>query len=76
MFSALTVNLRLRELMLPMLIYPIMIPALLGAMEITNALMASKPLDGDLMTWLRLLVGFDVIFTALAVALIDTVLVG
>jgi heme exporter protein B len=76
MFSALTVNLRLRELMLPMLIYPIMIPALLGAMEITNALMASKPLDGDLMTWLRLLAGFDVIFTALAVALIDTVLVG
>jgi heme exporter protein B len=76
MFSALTVNLRLRELMLPMLIYPIMIPALLGAMEITNALMAGRPLDGDLMTWLRLLVGFDVIFTALAVALIDTVLVG
>ena len=76
MFSALTVNLRLRELMLPMLIYPIMIPALLGAMEITNALMAGKPLDGDLLTWLRLLVGFDVIFTALAVALIDTVLVG
>jgi heme exporter protein B len=76
MFSALTVNLRLRELMLPMLIYPIMIPALLGAMEITNALMAGKPLDGDLLTWLRLLIGFDVIFTALAVALIDTVLVG
>jgi heme exporter protein B len=76
MFSALTVNLRLRELMLPMLIYPIMIPALLGAMEITNALMAGKPLDGDLLTWLRLLIGFDVIFTALAVGLIDTVLVG
>jgi len=76
MFSALTVNLRLRELMLPMLIYPIMIPALLGAMEITSALIAGKPLEGDLLTWLRLLAGFDVIFTTLAVALIDTVLVG
>ena len=27
MFSALTVNIRLREVMLPMLIYPILIPA-------------------------------------------------
>jgi len=36
MFSALTVNLRLRELMLPMLLYPIMIPALLAAVELTT----------------------------------------
>jgi heme exporter protein B len=32
-FSALTVNIRLREVMLPMLIYPIMVPALMGAMR-------------------------------------------
>ena len=29
-FSAMTVNMRLRELMLPMLVYPILIPCLLG----------------------------------------------
>ena len=28
------------------------------------------------LAWLRLLVGFDIIFTALAVMLIDTVLIG
>jgi hypothetical protein len=33
MFSAMTVNLRLRELMLPTLIYPMLIPALIGAIE-------------------------------------------
>lgn len=76
MFSALTVNLRLRELMLPMLIYPIMIPALLAAMEITTPLVAGKPLEGDLLVWLRLLAAFDVIFTALSVAMTETVLVG
>ncbi|HUJ22036.1 MAG TPA: heme exporter protein CcmB [Bryobacteraceae bacterium] len=75
-FSALTVNLRIRELMLPILVYPIMIPALLGAMEVTGPLIAGKPLDGDLLTWVRLLVAFDIIFTALSVSLIDTVLVG
>src|SRR5256885_8387603 len=32
-FSALTVNIRLREVMLPILNFPILIPALLGAMR-------------------------------------------
>lgn len=76
MFSALTVNLRLRELMLPILVYPMMIPALLGAIQLTTDLLAGKPLSADNMLWLRLLVGFDVIFTALSVALVDTVLVN
>jgi len=75
-FSALTVNLRIRELMLPILVYPIMIPALLGAMEVTGPLIAGKPLEGDLLMGLRLLVGFDIIFTALSVWLVETILVG
>lgn len=76
MFSALTVNLRLRELMLPILVYPMMIPALLGAIQLTTDLLAGKPISAENVLWLRLLVGFDIIFMALAVALVDTVLVG
>jgi heme exporter protein B len=76
MFSALTVNLRLRELMLPMLVYPIMIPGLLAAIQLTTPLMAGQPIAGDLITWLKLLVAFDIIFTALALTLVETVLVG
>jgi heme exporter protein B len=76
MFSALTVNLRLRELMLPVLVYPMLIPGLMAAIQLTTPLMAGQPLAGDLLTWLKLLVGFDVIFTALALALVETVLVG
>ncbi len=75
MFSALTVNLRLRELMLPVLVYPMMIPGLMGAMLLTTVLLAGEPI-GDNMIWLRLLIGFDIIFTALAVGLVETVLVG
>jgi heme exporter protein B len=75
-FSAMTVNLRLRELMLPMLIYPIMIPCLLGAIELTAALVAGKPIQGELLLGLRLIVGFDVIYTALASLLVETVLMG
>jgi heme exporter protein B len=76
MFSALTVNLRLRELMLPTLVYPLLIPALISAIQLTTALVAGQPLAGDLFNWLKMLIGFDIIFTALALALVDTVLVG
>jgi heme exporter protein B len=75
-FSALTVNLRLRELMLPILVYPVLIPALLPAIQITSQLVAGEPMGADMMMGLRLLVAFDIIFTALAIALIETVLTG
>lgn len=75
MFSALTVNLRLRELMLPMLVYPMIVPALMAAMQLTTTLLAGSPMADDLI-WLRLLVGFDIIFTVLALTMVETVLVG
>jgi heme exporter protein B len=76
MFSALTVNLRMREMMLPTLVYPLLIPALMAAMTLTSDLMAGMPLGGDNMIWLRVLAGFDFIYTVLAVVFIDIVLVG
>lgn len=75
-FSALTVNIRLREVMLPLLVYPILIPALMGAMQLTTVLVAGQPLSAETAVWLRLLVGFDAVFTALSLVLMDTVLVG
>jgi heme exporter protein B len=72
LFSALTVNLKLRELMLPTLVYPMMIPALIGAMTVTTNLLAGNPLG----LGIRLLVAFDIIFTLLAVVFVDIVLVG
>lgn len=75
-FSALTVNLRLRELMLPMLVYPIMIPCLLAAILLTSDLVAGKPVTNDTFQWFKMLIGFDLIYTALALALVDTVLLG
>jgi heme exporter protein B len=75
-FSAMTVNLRLRELMLPMLVYPLMMPSMLAAIRLTAVLVMGQPLAGDLFQWLKLLIGFDVIYTALALALVDIILVG
>ena len=78
-FSALTVNLRLRELMLPLLLYPALSPALMSAMILTTALLGGEAIlgatAGNNAAWLRMLTGFDIIFTALSVALIEYVLV-
>jgi heme exporter protein B len=75
-FSALTVNIRLREVMLPMMTYPILAPALMGAMRLTAALIQGQALDKDTLIWLKLLVGFDAVYTAAALVLVDFVLVG
>jgi heme exporter protein B len=75
-FGALTVNLRLRELMLPVIIYPLLIPLLIAAIEITNALFGNQPLGADELLWGRVLVVFDVVFTAIALALAETILIN
>lgn len=69
--SAVTVNVRLRELMLPVLLYPLMIPLLIGAMEMTTGLLNGNAVLSDV----RLLIVFDVMFTSLALYLIEFILV-
>src|SRR5579872_656878 len=75
-FSALTVNIRLREVMLPMLTYPILVPALMGAMQLTSHLVNGEPIDSGTVEWLKMLVGFDIVYTAVSLVLVETVLVG
>lgn len=75
-FGALTVNLRLRELMLPVIIYPVLIPLLIGAIEMTNTVLANQPFTGYEWLWAKVLFVFDIVFTSLAVALAETILVN
>jgi heme exporter protein B len=76
MFSALTVNIRLREVMLPLLVYPTMIPCLMAAMELSSHLIGGEPLNSEVMVNMKFLIGFDVIFTSLSLMLVEIVLVG
>jgi heme exporter protein B len=76
MFSALTVNIRLREVMLPILNFPILIPALLAAMRLTADLVVGQPMSEGADSWLKLLIGFDVMYTAVSLVLVEVVLVG
>jgi heme exporter protein B len=75
-FSALTVNIRLREVMLPMLTYPILVPALMAAMQLTMLLVSGNPIGPESERWLKMLIGFDIAYTAVSLFLAETVLVG
>ncbi|HZS51108.1 MAG TPA: heme exporter protein CcmB [Bryobacterales bacterium] len=75
LFSALTVNVSLREAMLPLLVFPITLPILMAAVQLTTTLFSGEPIAPD-MIWLRVLIGCDIIFTVLAGALVESVLVG
>jgi heme exporter protein B len=75
-FGALTVNLRLRELMLPVIVYPLLIPLLIAAIELTNGLFGNQPLSEGQLLWSRVLIVFDIVFTALALLLADAILVN
>jgi len=72
LFSAMTVN----ELMLPTLVYPLLIPALMGAIQLSSVLIAGDPVGEQNLFWFRLLAAFDVIFTILSLGLVEIVLVG
>ena len=59
-YAGVTVRLRAREVMLPLLMLPVLAPLLLGAVKATTAALGGDPF-GELGAWLQLLVAFDVI---------------
>jgi heme exporter protein B len=63
LFASMTVNTRLAELLLPMLALPFFVPIVLPAAQATARLLAGRPLD-DVMSWLKLLGAFDIVFVA------------
>jgi heme exporter protein B len=61
LFSAMAVNTRLAELLLPMLALPFFVPIVIPAAQATAKLMSGRPV-GDAFAWLKLLVAFDIVF--------------
>lgn len=60
-YAALTANLQAREALLPVLMFPIVVPILLASVRATEVLL----LDGDLSLatgWLQMLAGFDLVY--------------
>lgn len=73
LLSAVTLKARARELLLPLVLFPLMIPVILGTIRCMETILRTGEL-GDALPWLRLLVGFDVIFLTVGVLIFDWVI--
>jgi heme exporter protein B len=60
-YAAMASRLRAREVMLPLLLFPMLVPLLLSAVQATRVIL-DPTIVSDLGAWVRLLVVFDVIF--------------
>lgn len=71
-FSAVAAQARMRELLLPLLLLPVLTPLLIAAVEATIGLLGDQP---ELQrSWLAVLVGFDVVFMTASWLLCDHLL--
>lgn len=72
LFSAMTVHARAREVLLPILLFPIAIPILIAAVKLTAGLFDGQPWS-SMGRWLQFLIGFDVIFLTVSYMTFDYV---
>jgi heme exporter protein B len=69
-FAAVSLRTRSREIMLPLLLFPISIPAIQSMVEATRIILTG---DGSARFWIVLLLTYDVVFTTACLGLFETV---
>jgi heme exporter protein B len=62
LFSAMAVNTRMAELLLPMLSLPFFVPIVLASAQASTRLLANRPFVDEVLPWLKILIGFDIVF--------------
>jgi len=72
-FAALSIRSRNRELLLPLILFPIFLPALLAMVLSVKTILTGDDSDPNLL-WIKVLGGYDIIFTTVCLLLFDTVL--
>jgi heme exporter protein B len=72
LFAAIAAHTRAREVLLPLLLFPIQVPVILATVKSTSAAIRVPGLDPpEVGQWLGLLVAFDALFLGLSVLLFD-----
>jgi len=72
LFSAVAMNTRARDIMLPILFLPIVVPVIVAAVKATTSVLTGKPW-GDMSTSLQIMIAFDIIYLVLATMVFEFV---
>jgi len=66
LFAAMLVRARTRDVLLPILLYPITVPVMIAGVRGTSALLQETPEEALAVMWIAILASFDVVFITLA----------
>lgn len=72
LFSAMTVNTKTREIMLPILLFPVVVPVILSAVHATSTAL-DQATWGEILDWAIWLIAFDGVFVPLCYLTFDYV---
>ncbi|HJM41957.1 MAG: heme exporter protein CcmB [Nitrospinota bacterium] len=70
LFASIAVNTKAREVMLPLLLFPVAIPIVIGAAGATTGILAGGS-PADQAVWYRLLGVYDVVFLVISIWVVD-----
>jgi len=74
-YAAMASRVRAREVLLPLLLFPMLVPVLIASVQATGAFLAGDVM-GDSRVWVRLLLVFDAIFLVAALVAFEHVIEG
>jgi len=72
LLSAMAVQARTRDILLPILLFPVVLPVLIAAVRATTGILQGLPLE-EFQAWINLLIAYDVIFLGIAIITFDYV---
>jgi heme exporter protein B len=70
LLSSMAVQTRTRDVLLPVLLFPVIVPVLLAAVKASGGFLQNLPMN-EIWPWLNVLIAYDVIFTAVAYMVFD-----
>jgi len=70
LLAAMSVQTRTRDMLLPILLFPVVVPVLVAAVKSSGGFLQGSEL-AEILPWLNLLIAYDVIFIAIALMLFD-----
>jgi len=72
LFSAVAINTRARDIMLPILFLPVAVPVIVAAVKATALVLAGKSW-GDMLIWLQIIIASDIIYLVVATLVFEFV---
>jgi heme exporter protein B len=72
LLAAMAVQARTRDILLPILLFPVVIPVLVAAVKASSGYLQHLPME-EIRPWLQLLLAYDVIFTSIAFMVFESV---